>query len=124
MILSVIATVIADLVLRTVSFSQYSLTVNRLALGLLFGRNRQRSTRTVGAKIVGTFGSFVGIIVLIFPTIGGMLAVFTGVALIFPNLAHYPENAAALITLSLMIFGLEPIISDLKGDGSNLLVQG
>jgi hypothetical protein len=70
----------------------------------------------VGGKIVGIFGIFVAIIVSIFPKIVGLLAIFIGlVALIFPDVIYYPENVAALITLSLMIFGLEPIISGIMG---------
>jgi hypothetical protein len=91
------------------------LTINLLALGLLFAGIASAARGTVGGKFVGIFGIFVSIIVLIFPKIVGISVIFTGVALIFPNLAYYPENAAALITLSLMIFGLEPIISGIKG---------
>jgi len=54
--------------------------------------------------------------VSIFPKIVGLLAIFIGlVALIFPDVIYYPENVAALITLSLMIFGLESIISGIMG---------
>ena len=115
LILSVLATLIAILVLATVSSYEYFLTINLLALGLLFAGIASAARGTVGGKFVGIFGIFVSIIVLIFPKIVGISVIFTGVALIFPNLAYYPENAAALITLSLMIFGLEPIISGIKG---------
>ena len=71
--------------------------MNWLALGLLFAGITSAARGTMGGKIVG------------------ILVIFTGVALIFPNLAYYPENAAALITLSLMIFGLEPIIAGITG---------
>ena len=42
-------------------------TVNLLALGLLFAGIASAACGTVGGKIVGIFGIFVGIIVLIFP---------------------------------------------------------
>ncbi len=45
------------------------------------------------AKIVGIFGIFVGIIVLLFPKIVGILAIFIGLAAsMFPDLAYYPEK--------------------------------
>jgi ribosomal protein L40E len=113
--LSVVATLLAVVALATLSPHKYFLTVNLLALGLLFAGIASAARGTVGGKIVGIFGVFVGIIVLIFPNIVGILAIFTGVALIFPNLAYYPESVAALITLSLLIFGLEPIISGIMG---------
>jgi hypothetical protein len=115
LILSVLATLFAVWVLRTVSFYEFFLILNLLALGLLFAGIASAARGTVGGKIVGIFGKIVGIIVLIFPNIVGIFAIVTGVALVFPSLAYYPENAAALITLSLMIFGLEPIISGIMG---------
>ena len=115
LIMSVLATLIAVLSLRTMPPYESYFTVNLLALGLLFAGIASAACGTVGGKIVGIFGIFVGIIVLIFPDIVGVLVIFTGVALIFPNLAYYPESVATLITLSLMIFGLEPIISGITG---------
>ena len=115
LILSVLATLIAVLLLLTMPPYASYFAVNLLALGLLFAGIASAARGTVGGKIVGIFGIFVGIIVLIFPKIVGILAIFTGLALIHPNLAYYPESVAALITLSLMIFGLEPIISGTMG---------
>jgi len=114
-ILSVLATLIAVWVLRTVSFYEFFLILNLLALGLLFAGIASAVRGTVGGKIVGIFGIFVGIFVLIFPKIVGIHAIVTNLALfISPNLS-YPNNIAALITLCLMIFGLEPIISGIMG---------
>jgi hypothetical protein len=113
---SVLATLIAVSVLATLSAYASFLTVNLLALGLLCTGIASAARGTVGGKIVGIFGIFVGIIVLIFPKIVGITWIFVApVASIFPNLAYYPENVAALITLSLMIFGFEPIISGIRG---------
>jgi hypothetical protein len=81
-----------------------------LALGLLFAGIASAVRGTVGGKIVGIFGIFVGIFVLIFLRIVGILAM--GIIAIFTNLALL---VAALLTLSLMIFGLEPIISGIMG---------
>jgi hypothetical protein len=114
-ILSVLATLIAVWVLRTVSFYEFFLILNLLAIGLLFAGIASAVRGTVGGKIVGTFGIVVGIIVLLLPNIVGIIVIVTGVALVFPSLIYYPENAAALITLSLMVFGLEPIISGIMG---------
>ena len=115
MILSVLATLVAVVVLRAVYFYRSFVTVNLLALGLLFAGIASAARGTMGGKIVGIFGKIVGIIVLIFPKIVGIVVIFTGVALIFPDLIYYPENVTALITLSLMIFALEPIISGIMG---------
>jgi hypothetical protein len=116
LILSVLATLIAVLVIALSFYGFYLTLLYLLALGLLFAGTASAARGTVGGKIVGIFGIFVGIIVLLFPKIVGILAIFIGlVALIFPDLAYYPENAAALMTLSLMIFGLEPIISGIMG---------
>ena len=113
--LSVLATLIAVLILATVSVYAYSWTLNLLALGLLFAGIASAARGTVGGKIVGIFGIFVGIIVLVFPDGLGFLAIFIDfLALRFPNLV-FPESVAAVITLSLMIFGLEPIISGIMG---------
>jgi hypothetical protein len=114
-ILSVLATLIAVWVLRTVSFYEFFSILDLLAIGLLFAGIASAVRGTVGGKIVGTFGIVVGIIVLILPNIVGIIVIVTGVALVFPSLIYYPENAAALITLSLMVFGLEPIISGIMG---------
>ncbi len=115
LILSVLATLVAVVVLRAVYFYRSFVTVNLLALGLLFAGIASAARGTMGGKIVGIFGKIVGIIVLIFPKIVGIVVIFTGVALIFPDLIYYPENVTALITLSLMIFALEPIISGIMG---------
>jgi hypothetical protein len=117
LILSVLAILIAVLLLLTMPPYASYFPVNLLALGLLFAGIASAARGTVAGKIAGIFGILVGIFVLVFPDIAGSLAIFTGLALIFPNLAYYPENAAALITLSLMIFGLEPIISGIVGGG-------
>jgi hypothetical protein len=118
LILSVLAILIAVLLLLTMPPDASYFAVNLLALGLLFAGIASAAHGTVGGKIAGIFAIFVGIFVLVFPDIGGILAIFIGLASIFPNLAYYPENDAALITLSLMIFGLEPIISGIVGSGT------
>ena len=116
LILSVLATLIAVLVIALSFYGFYLTLIYLLALGLLFAGIASAARGTVGGKIVGVFGIFVAIIVSIFPKIVGLLAIFIGlVALIFPDVIYYPENVAALITLSLMVFGLEPIISGIIG---------
>jgi len=119
LILSLLAALIAVFVLALsfyVSFSGFLLTLTYLlALGLLVAGIASTAHGTVGDKIVGIFGIFVGIFVLIFLQIPGILATFIGLALLVsPNLT-YPGNVAALITLSLMIFALEPIMSGIMG---------
>ena len=79
--MSVLATLIAVLSLRHhVHPMNLISTVNLLALGSLFAGIASAACGTVGGKIVGIFGIFVGIIVLIFPDIVGVLVIFTGVA--------------------------------------------
>ena len=101
-----------------------------LALGLLFAGIASAVRGTVGGKIVGIFGIFVGIFVLIFLKIVGTLA--TGIiaintdylaqivgtlamGIIAINTDYLALQVALLVTLSLMIFGLEPIISGIMG---------
>ena len=112
LILSVLAILIAALVLALsfyVSFSGSFLTLTYLlALGLLFAGIARTAHGTVGDKIVGIF-------VLIFLQLPGILSTFIGLALfVSPNLTH-PVNVPALVTLSLMIFALEPITSRIIG---------
>jgi hypothetical protein len=115
-VLSVLATLIAVLVIALSFYGFYLAILYLLALGLLFAGIASAARGTVGGKIVGVFGIFVGIIAILFPKIVGILAIFIGLAAsMFPDLAYYPENAAALITLSLLLFGLEPIISGIRG---------
>jgi len=115
LILSVLVTLIAVLVLALSFCGVYLPILYLLALGLLLAGIASAVRGTVGGKIVGIFGIFVGIIVLIFPKIVGIHAIVTNLALfISPNLT-YPNNIAAPITLCLMIFGLEPIISGIMG---------
>jgi len=115
LLLSVLATLIAVLVLALSFHGVYLPLLYLLALGLLLAAIASAVRGTVGGKIVGIFGIFVGIIVLIFPKIVGIHAIVTNFALLIsPNLT-YPNNIAALITLCLMIFGLEPIISGIMG---------
>jgi hypothetical protein len=64
---------------------------------------------------VSIFGIFVGIIALIWPKIVGIIAILINFGLSISRDLTYPENVAALITLSLIIFGLEPIISGIIG---------
>lgn len=115
LILSVLATLIAVLAL-VLSFYGFFLTLDHLlALGLLFAGIASAARGTVCGKIVGSFGIFVGLFVLIFIKIPGIFAIFTGLAmLIRPNFL-YPDDVAALIAASLTIFGLEPIISGIMG---------
>jgi hypothetical protein len=98
LILSVLATLIAVLVIATLFFYGSFLTlISPLALGVLFAGIASAVSGTVGGKIVGIIAIFINLGLLISPTL------------------TYPENVAALITLSLMIFGLEPIISGMMG---------
>jgi hypothetical protein len=69
----------------------------------------------VGGKIVGIIGIFVGVAALIYPKIVGIIAIFINLGLLISPTLTYPENVAALITLFLMIFGLEPIIPGIMG---------
>jgi hypothetical protein len=64
---------------------------------------------------VGIIAIFVGVVALIYPKIVGIIAIFINLGLLISLTLTYPENVAALITLSLMIFGLEPIISGIVG---------
>jgi len=86
-----------------------------LALGVLLAGIASAAGGAVGGKIAGICGIFVGIFVLIFLQIGGILAIFIDVALFVSQNLTYPVNVAALVTLSLMIFALEPIISGILG---------
>ena len=115
LLLSVLATLIAVLVIA-LSFCGVDFPLlYLLALGLLLAGIASAVRGTWGGKIVGIFGIFVGIIVLIFPKVVGIHAIVTNLALfISPNLT-YPNNIAAPITLCLMIFGLEPMISGIIG---------
>jgi len=122
--LSVLATLIAVLVLALTFYlspyiSLYGVflaLLYLLALGLVFAGIASAARGTLGGKIVGIFGIFVGILVLVFMHIAGILGFFISFAVsAFPDLAYYPELLAALITLSLMIFGLEPMISGIIG---------
>ncbi len=115
LILSLLATLIAVLVLALSFYGVYLLPLYLLALGLLFAGIASAVRGTVGGKIVGIFGIFAGIIVLIFPKIVGIHAIVTNLALLLSPTLTYPNNIAALITLCLMIFGLEPIISGIMG---------
>jgi hypothetical protein len=104
LILSVLATLIAVLVLALSFYGVYLLPLYLLALGLLFAGIASAVRGTVGGKIVGIFGIFAGI-----------HAIVTNLALLLSPTLTYPNNIAALITLCLMIFGLEPIISGIMG---------
>ena len=64
---------------------------------------------------MGIIAIFVGVVALIYPKIVGIIAIFINLGLLISLTLTYPENVAALITLSLMIFGLEPIISGIMG---------
>ncbi|MFZ0010685.1 MAG: hypothetical protein WAL97_02095 [Halobacteriota archaeon] len=64
---------------------------------------------------MGIIAIFVGVVALIYPKIVGIIAIFINLGLLISLTLTYPENVAALITLSLMIFGLEPIISGIVG---------
>jgi hypothetical protein len=86
-----------------------------LALGLLLAGIASVARGTVGGKIVGSFGIFVGMLVLIFLKIAVIFAIFMSLAMIIKPIFPYPTDVAALITASLTIFGLEPIISGIMG---------
>jgi hypothetical protein len=120
LILSVIAALIAILVLAvsfygSSSYGFFLTLIYLLALGLLFAGIASAARGTVGAKIVGIFGIFVGIIVLISFKIVGILAIFIDLALLISPDHTYPVNVAELVTVSLTIFALEPIISGIRG---------
>jgi hypothetical protein len=89
--------------------------IDLLALGLLFAGIASAVRGTAGGKIVGIFGIFVAIFVLIFLKIAGIIAIFTDYALLISPKLTYPANIAVLVTLSFMIFGLELIISGIIG---------
>jgi hypothetical protein len=120
LVLSVLATLIAVLVFA-LSFNGFFLTLNiltldhLLALGLLFAGIASAARGTVGGKVVGSFGIFVGILVLILLKIAGIFAIFMGLAMLIKPNFLYPDDVAALITASLTISGLEPIISGIIG---------
>ena len=116
LILSVLATLIAVLVFA-LSINGFILLAldHLLALGLLFAGIASAARGTVGGKIVGSFGIFVGILVLIFLKIAVIFAIFMGLAMLIRPTFPYPADVAALITASLTIFGLEPIISGIMG---------
>jgi hypothetical protein len=132
LILSVLATLIAVLVLALTYYGPYYgsyyesyivfygvpinfvlILLNLLALGLLFAGIASAVRGTVGGKIVGTFGIFVGIFVLILLHIEG--AFFLGIALLIRPGFSWHDDVGAVITLSLAIFGVEPIISGILG---------
>ena len=115
LILSVLATLIAVLVIALSFYGFYLTLLTLLALGLLFAGIASAARGTVGDKIVGIFGIFVGIFVLIFLQTAGIRAIFTYLTLLISRHLPYPINVAALVTLSLMIFALEPIISGITG---------
>jgi hypothetical protein len=121
LILSVLATLIAVLVLVlsfyvVLSYYGFILTLlNLLALGLLFAGIASAVRGTVGGIIVGSFGIFIGVFVLIDLHIAVNVAIFMFLFRLIRPLFPLSTDVAALIALSLTIFGLEPIISGVMG---------
>jgi len=121
LILSVLATLIAVLVLVlsfyvVLSYDGFILTLlNLLALGLLFAGIASAVRGTVGGIIVGSFGIFIGVFVLIDLHIAVNVAIFMFLFWLIRPLFPLSTDVAALITLSLTIFGSEPIISGIMG---------
>jgi hypothetical protein len=124
LILSVLATLIAVLAIALSFYVPLSEPfygffflplIYLLALGLLFAGIAAAVRGTMGDKIVGIFGILGGIFVLIFLQIARIVAIFTDLALLLSPRLTYPANVAVLVTLSLMIFGLEPLISGVMG---------
>jgi len=121
LILSVLATLIAVLVLVlsfyiVLSFYGFILTIlNLLALGLLFAGIASAVRGTVGGIIAGSFGIFIGVFVLIDLHIAVNVAIFIFLFRLIRPEFPLSTDVAALITLSLTIFGLEPIISGIMG---------
>ncbi|MFZ0011697.1 MAG: hypothetical protein WAL97_07330 [Halobacteriota archaeon] len=121
LILSVLAILIAVLVLVlsfyvVLSYYGFILTLlNLLALGLLFAGIASAVRGTVGGIIVGSFGIFIGVFVLIDLHIAVNVAIFMFLFWLIRPLFPLSTDVAALITLSLTIFGLEPIISGIMG---------
>jgi hypothetical protein len=121
LILSVLATLIAVLVLVLsfyVVLSYYGfilILLDLLALGLFFAGIANAVRGTVGGKIVGLFGIFIGVFVLIDLHIPVIVAVFIFLFRLIRPVFPLSTDVAALITLSLTIFGLEPIISGIVG---------
>ena len=109
--LSVLAILIAVGVLAVPSFD----LVDLLATGLLFAGIASVAYGTASSEIVGILDIFITVAVLMSPQTEGVLAFLaTPIVLLFPDFT-YPEIPAALVTLSLMILALEPLISGIKG---------
>ena len=111
MILSVLAILIAVWALVALS----SAPVDLLAIGVLFAGIASASSGTASGKIVGVLAIFITLVVFAYPQINGILALLvTPFVLLFPDFT-YAELPAALVTLSLMILALEPLISGIEG---------
>ena len=109
--LSVLAILIAVGVLAVPSFDP----VDLLATGLLFAGIASVAYGTASGEIVGILDIFITVAALMSPQTEGVLAFLaTPIVLLFPDFT-YPEIPAALVTLSLMILALEPLISGIKG---------
>ncbi|MGZ4848172.1 MAG: hypothetical protein ACXV7G_06645 [Halobacteriota archaeon] len=108
--LSMLAILIAVWVLATLSFHVTDL----LAIGVLFAGIASAAYGTASGKIVGILAIFISIVVFISPEISGVLALLvTPIALLFPDFTYH-EIPAALVTLSLMILALEPLVAGIK----------
>ena len=111
MILSVLAILIAVWALVAAS----SAPIGLLAVGVLFAGIASAAYGTAGGKLVGVLVIFITLVVFAYPQINGILALLiTPLVLLFSDFS-VDEVPAALVTLSLMILALEPLISGIKG---------
>jgi hypothetical protein len=111
LILSVLAILIAVWALVALS----SAPVDLLAIGVLFAGIASASSGTASGKIIGVLAIFITLVVFTYPQINGILALLvTPIVLLFPDFT-YAQIPAALVTLSLMILALEPLISGIEG---------
>jgi hypothetical protein len=86
-----------------------------LAIGVLFAGIASAAYGTASGKLVGVLDIFITLVFFVYPQINSILALLiTPIVLLFSDFSVV-EVPAALITLSLMILALEPLISGIKG---------
>jgi hypothetical protein len=112
LVLSVLATLIAVLVIALSFYGFYLALLYLLALGLLFSGITSAARGTVGGKNRGHLWHLRGHHRFTVPKNSGHPRHFHRPRRVnVPRSRLLPRKAAALVTLSLMLFGLEPIIS-------------
>ncbi len=105
------AITIAFSVLAAIPFIVPATLASVLAIGLLFAGITSAALGSASGKIVGVFVIFISLVLLTYPLESGIVAfLVTPAVLLFPDFT-YPEIPAALVTLSLMILALDPLIS-------------